>query len=144
MYEYRQVITRLRLGGTDREVARAQHIGRPKVAQIRRLAAEQGWLDPAGALPDDAQLAAVFKIARTTVQNVSTVEPFRTEVLAWHGQGVQVTTIRQALARIHGFAGSVHSVYRFLQQAAPEQPAATVILEFAVAEMARWTSVRVR
>ena len=34
MYEYRQVIARLRLGGTDREVARAQHIGRAKVAEI--------------------------------------------------------------------------------------------------------------
>lgn len=50
------------------------------------------------------------------------VEPFRTEVLAWHGQGVHVTTIRQALARIHGFAGNVHNGYRFLQQAATEQP----------------------
>jgi hypothetical protein len=76
----------------------------------------------------------VFKIARTTVQNVSTVEPFRTEVLAWHAQGVQVTTTRQALARIHGFAGSVRSVYRFLQQAAPLAPAATVMLDFPVGE----------
>src|SRR5439155_11649564 len=114
MYEFRQVIARLRLGGTDREVARAQRIGRTKVANVRRLAGERGWLDASSAMPDDAQLAAVFKAPRTTTQNVSTVEPFRTEVLAWHAQGVQVTTIRQALARIHGFAGSVHSVYRFL------------------------------
>ena len=137
MYEFRQVIARLRLGGTDREVARAQRIGRPKVAHIRQLAGAQGWLDPAGAPPDDAQLAAVFKVPRTTVQNVSSVEPFRTEVLAWHAQGVQVTTIRQALARIHGFAGSVHSVYRFVQQAAPTLPAATVILDFPVADTAQ-------
>jgi len=35
MYEYRQVLIRLRLGATDREVARAQRIGRAKVAHIR-------------------------------------------------------------------------------------------------------------
>ena len=114
MYEYRQVLVRLRLGASDREVARAQRIGRPKVAHIRQVAASQGWLEPSGPMPDDAQLAAVFRLARTAAQNVSSVEPFRDQILAWHAQGIQATTIRQALARIHGFTGSVHSVYRFL------------------------------
>lgn len=137
MFEYRQVLMRLRLGATDREVARAQRIGRAKVADIRQLAAAQGWLEPSGPMPDDAQLAAVFKIVRTAAQNVSRVEPFRDEIPAWRAQGIQTTTIRQALARIHGFTGSVHSVYRFLQQAAPKTPAATVMLEFAVADTAQ-------
>ena len=104
MYEYRQVLIRLRLGATDRELARAQHIGRAKVAHIRQLAGAQGWLEPSGPMPEDAQLAAVFKLVRTAAQNVSSVEPFRDEILAWHAQGIQATTIRQALARIHGFA----------------------------------------
>jgi len=137
MYEYRQVLLRLRLGGTDREVARAQRIGRAKVAHIRQLAGAQGWLEPSGPMPDDTQLATLFKVARTAAPNVSSVEPFRDEILGWHAQGIQVTTIRQALARIHGFAGSVHSVYRFLQQAAPVTPAATVMLDFAVADTAQ-------
>ena len=55
-------------------------------------------------MPDDVQLSALFKVARTAAQNVSSVEPFRDDILAWHAQGVQATTIRQALARIHGFA----------------------------------------
>ena len=137
MYEYRQVLLRLRLGATDREVARAQHIGRAKVAHIRQLAGAQGWLEPSGPMPEDAQLAAVFKLVRTAAQNVSSVEPFRDQILAWHSQGIQATTIRQALARIHGFEGSVHSVYRFLQQAAPKTPAASVMLDFAVADAAQ-------
>jgi transposase len=137
MYEYRQVLLRLRLGGTDREVARAQRIGRAKVAHIRQLAGAQGWLEPSDPMPDDTQLAAIFKVARTAAQNVSSVEAFRDDILAWHAQGIQVTTIRQALARIHGFDGSVHSVYRFLRQAAPTTPAATVMLDFAVADTAQ-------
>ena len=137
MYEVRQVIARLRLGGADREIARSQRIGRSKVADIRRIAAEHGWLDPASAMPDDAQLAGAFKNPRTAVQNVSTVEPFRDAVLAWHAQGVQVTTIHQALVRKHGFSGSLHSVYRFIHRAAPSLPPATVMLDFPVAETAQ-------
>ena len=94
MYEIRQVIARLRLGGGDREIARTQRIGRKTVANIRRMAAEHGWLDAASAKPDDAQLAGALKSPRPRAQNVSTVEPFRDDVLAWHAQGVQVTTIR--------------------------------------------------
>jgi len=137
MYEYRQVLMRLRLGATDREVARAQRIGRAKVAHIRQVAAAQGWLEPSGPMPDDARLAAVFRVVRTSAQNVSSVEPFRDQILSWHAQGIQATTIRQALARVRGFDGSVHSVYRFLQQAAPTTPAATVMLDFDVADTAQ-------
>ena len=42
MYEYRQVLLRLRLGATDREVARVQRAGRAKVAHIRHLARSNG------------------------------------------------------------------------------------------------------
>ncbi len=137
MYEVRQVIAQLRLGGSDREIARSQRIGRTTVANIRRIAAQRGWLDASSAMPDDAQLASAFKTSRETLQNVSTVEPFRDEVLAWHAQGVQVTTIRQALQRKHGFSGSLHSVYRFVHRAAPPLPQATVMLDFPVAETAQ-------
>ena len=137
MYEVRQVIARLRLGGTDREIARSQRIGRTTVANIRRIAAQRGWLDASSAMPDDGQLATAFKTARTTVHNVSTVEPFRDEVLAWHAQGVQVTTIRQALQRKHGFSGSLHAVYRFLHRVAPSLPQATIMLDFPIAETAQ-------
>lgn len=137
MYEVRQVIARLRLGGSDREVARAQRMGRKTVGSIRRIAAAQGWLDASSTMPDDATLATVFHTPRTAPQNVSTIEPFRAQVLAWHAQGVQATTIRQALSRQHGFAGSVHAVYRFIESAAPSLPQATVILDFPVAETAQ-------
>jgi hypothetical protein len=119
MYEYRQVLLRLRLGGTDREVARAQRIGRAKVAQIRQLAGAQGWLDPSGPMPEDAQLCALFKVARAAAQNVSSVEPFRDDILAWHAQGIQASTIRRALARIHGFDGSCTASIAFCARLHP-------------------------
>ena len=57
MYQVRQVIHRMRLGETDRAIARAGLMGRRKAAAVRQAAAAAGWLDPAVVLPDDAELA---------------------------------------------------------------------------------------
>src|SRR5574337_820881 len=91
MYQVRQIIQRLRLGESDRRIARSERVGRPKVAAIRRVAAECGWLDPAGPLPEDAALAEQLGAPRRPPQSVSTVEPFRTQLLAWHAQGIPAT-----------------------------------------------------
>ena len=114
MHQYRQVIQRLRLGESDRAIARAERVGRVKVAALRECAAQRGWLDPAGPMPDDASLGAGLGTPQRPPQNLSSVEPFREQLLAWHGQGIQATTIHRALARNHGYGGSVHAVYRVL------------------------------
>ena len=136
MFEIRQVIVRLRLGESTRQIARSQRVGRRTVATIHDAALAQGWLDPLVAIPDDATLATVFKAPRKTPQTVSTVEPFREEILQWHARGINATTIRRALHQRHGYSGSVHALYRFLKHAAPA-PQATIKLEFPVAEMAQ-------
>ena len=43
MYQYRQVICRMRLGETDRRIAKAGLMGRRKAAELRQIAQEQGW-----------------------------------------------------------------------------------------------------
>ena len=58
MFEYRQVLTRIRLGDTDRAIARVGLMGRRKVAQLRRTAEAAGWLDVATPLPGDPELGA--------------------------------------------------------------------------------------
>lgn len=138
MYEIRQIIFQLRLGHSDRDIARGQAVGRKTVAAIRQIAHANGWLDKAVALPEDAALALRFKSGRhQTQQQISTVQPFRDEVLAWHAQGIQATTIRQALMRKHQFAGSLSAIYRFLNRQAPSTAEATVILDFPPAECAQ-------
>lgn len=137
MYEIRQIIARLRLGESDRDIARSQAVGRKTVAAVRAKAQVHGWLDAAGTLPEDALLAQVFASTRRRAQNVSSVERYREDVLAWHAQGIQATTIRQALIRKHQFAGSLSAVYRFLDANAPSTPEATVILDFEVAKCAQ-------
>jgi len=141
MYEVRQIIQRLRLGESNRGIARAQRVGRDTVAHVRAMAARQNWLDTASPIPDDATIAAHYqaavKIAKKNPQNISTVEPFREEVLAWHRQGIQVSSMRQALVRTRGYTGSVDALYRFIRREAVVAPVATVMLDFAVGELAQ-------
>ncbi len=67
MFQYRQVLVRLRQGDTDREIARSRLMGRRKVTALRQLATERGWLSPDSPLPDDATIAASVSPPRRAV-----------------------------------------------------------------------------
>ena len=138
MYEYRQVLTRMRLGDTDRAISRAGLMGRRKVAVLRQVAEQAGWLDPAAVLPEDTELARVLSTGRAVKSSsVSLVEPFRDRVTDWWDQGIQGTTIYAALVRQHGFRGSYSSVRRFLATLEAAHPRVTTVLEFEPGEAAQ-------
>jgi transposase len=137
MYEIRQIIQRLRMGESTRQIARSQRVGRATVDSIHAVALDQNWLDPLGQIPEDSVLATFFTPARNTPQNVSSVEPFREEILKWHAQGINATTMRRALHQKHGYNGSVHALYRFLIREVPDTAQATIKLDFPVGEMAQ-------
>lgn len=138
MFEYRQVLVRLRQGDTDREVARARLMGRRKTAAVREAARQRGWLDADLPLPDDATLAAAFESPPRRTSNVSTLEPHRERIRGWWEKGIQGTTIHAALRRNHGYAGSYSAVRRLLQGLAATRPAAaTTRLDFAPGEAAQ-------
>ncbi|HKB82809.1 MAG TPA: hypothetical protein VKD04_06345, partial [Burkholderiales bacterium] len=137
MYEIRQIIQRLRMGESTRQIARSQRVGRATVDSIHAVALDQNWLDPLGQVPEDSVLATFFTPARKAPQNVSSVEPFREEILKWHAQGINATTMRRALHQKHGYNRSVHALYRFLIREVPDTAPATIKLEFPVGEMAQ-------
>lgn len=137
MYEYRQVLVRMRLGDTDRAIARAGLMGRRKAGEVRQLAAGRGWLDPSSPLPDDTTLAELLGQRAPKSSTTSLLEPYREQVSSWFAQGIQGTTIHSALVRRHGFTGSYSSVRRFLQQLGESRPRVTVILDFAPGEAAQ-------
>lgn len=137
MHEYRQILVRMRLGESDRELAKAGLIGRRKAGELRTVAAEQGWLDASGPLPEDAQLAAALARPRERPPVPSSIEPYRGQVKAWHEQQIAGTTIYRALVRNQQFAGSYSSVRRFLQGLEASSPVATTVLDFAPAEAAQ-------
>lgn len=137
MYQYQQILSRMRLGDSDRDLARAGLIGRKKAAVFRLLAKEQRWLDPARPIPDTAQIASILVNHRPKLAVPSLVEPHRERVVAWNDDGIDGTTIHRALVRNHGFTGSYSAVRRFLQSLPETAPKATVILDFAPAEAAQ-------
>ena len=131
MFEYRHIVVRMRLGDSDRALAKAGLIGRPKAKALRAVAAAQGWLDPKTSLPDESVFAKVFGLAATKKPASSCVEPHRSEVEGWADQGIQCRTIYQVLVRQHKFAGSYSSVYRFVRSLELNAPKATCHLDFA-------------
>lgn len=137
MHEYRNILVRMRLGESDRDIARARLMGRRKAAAVRQTALRAGWLDLNQPLPDDATLAEVFCQCAPKTSSSSLVLPHADEVRSWREQGISGVVIHQALQRKHGFAGHYSSVRRFLQGLDAAHPKATVMLEFAPGEAAQ-------
>ena len=106
MYELRQILVRMRFGDSDRALAKAGLIGRPKAKALRQLAEVEGWLDPERPLPEDAVLAEALPQARKRSSSISSVEPFRDKVEQWASHDIPCRAIDQALKRNHQYTGS--------------------------------------
>jgi len=135
MYHYRQALVRMRLGDSDRQIAKSGLMGRRVAATVRSEAATRGWLDIHQPLPPDEALAVVFGLPKKQrARQSSSLEPHRDQIARWFEDGIQGTTIHSALERRHGFTGSYSSVRRFLQGLAGTTPRVTTVLEFAPGE----------
>lgn len=131
MYQYRQIIARMRQGDTDREIRRLNLCGRRKAAELREAAMSRGWLTPESPLPEDAELAAVFeKNPSPRKSNLSSVATHGEEIRAWHREGLSGVVIHEALRRRHGYTGHYSAVRRYLQNLETENPERTTWLEF--------------
>ncbi len=138
MFQYRQVLVRLRQGDGDREIARSGLMGRVKVARLRGLATERGWLAEGARLPDDAELAAAIGQARRARSTISSAEAHRDVIERWREQGVSGVAIHAALCREHGYTGSYSAIHRIIASIERAQPSkATVPLTFAPGEAAQ-------
>jgi transposase len=138
MFQYRQVLVRLRAGDTVREIARSGLMGRDKLGELRAVAEQQGWLDASADVPDDATIVAVLGKGHRANSTVSSVEPYRQTVKRWFDAGVQGRAIHAALRREHAYGGSYSAVVRMLRQLRGEQPPeVTVRLSFAPGEAAQ-------
>jgi len=138
MFQYRQVLVRLRAGDTVREIARSGLMGRDKLGALRAAAQQHGWLDANADVPDDEAIVSALGQAQRASSTVSGVEPHREIVKRWFDAGVQGRAIHAALKREHAFSGSYCAVIRMLHQLRGEQlPEVTVRLTFAPAEAAQ-------
>ena len=109
MHHYRQVLAHMRLGESDRSIARTGIMGRTKVTELRHLAVKYNWLNPDLPLPDDVDLARHLQPRKDDNLQPSLVEPYRNEVLTWWQEGIQGTTIHAACedGKLYTFIGEV-------------------------------------
>lgn len=116
MFQYRQVLVRLRQGDSDRDVARVQLMGRPKVAALRVLAAREGWLAADRPLPEDAVIAAAIGQARRARSTISTAEPHRELIARWADQGAfstrHLVTLKRSRCSTVAFPSQVRCIPR--------------------------------
>lgn len=130
MFEYRHALVRMRLGESDRQIAKTGLMGRRKLAQVREIAESRGWLASDVPLPGDAELSESFG-GRVPVQaSTSSIVPFQNAVKDWVSQGVPGVAIHTALIRKYGYTGAYSSVRRFIAKLKKDQPPATVMLDF--------------
>jgi len=138
MYEYRQIISRMRLGESDRTIAKVGLMGRNKAAQLRSVAIKHGWLNPANPLPDGNTLSDAIKQQVSPPAHESTVQPYTEDVEKWLTEGISGTVIFRALQEKHNYDGSYSSVRRFLKNLKDSVPPdATVMLDFDPGEAAQ-------
>ena len=83
MFQYQQILFRMRSGESDRDLARAGVVGRRKAGEVRKQAIIHGWLDPACPLPSEAELGQAFAQRPTQSGNGSSVAPYQAQILAW-------------------------------------------------------------
>ena len=91
MFQYRQVLVRLRAGDSLRDVARSGLMGRDKLGVLRAVALQHGWLDANAELADDAAIAAAMSGSGDKPRassTISSVEPHREVVRRWFEAGV--------------------------------------------------------
>ena len=132
MHHYQVVLTQMRSGKSDRQIAKLGLMGRCKCGELRAIAVAQGWLR--GALPEARELCEL--LSRSAPASVpSGVENYRDKVLAWAADGIAGTTIFGALKR-EGFIGSYSAVRRFLRKL-PRALNPTVPLDFGPGESAQ-------
>ncbi len=137
MHEIRQVLVRMRMGESNRTIAKTGLIGRRKAAALRELAQEHGWLEVDQPLPDEAELATHYADKPRTATTTSLVTPYHEQVKTWLETGVQGTTIYQTLVNRYGFAGSYSSLRRYLNKLAATHPRLTSVMEFAPGDAAQ-------
>lgn len=127
-----EVLRLLRDGSSDRDIAHLLRLNRRTVARYRRWAQTEVFLT--GPLPAmrelEERLAATLPPVRPP-QQVSTVEPYREEIVAYRARGMEVAAIRARLQEVHGHTVSYAAVWRLVRRLTPPMPDTFVRVEVA-------------
>jgi len=116
------IVHRLRLGQSERAIARDMRLARRTVRKYRELAATAGYLETSTPLPEVQALASALGPEAKPPPTVSTVLPYKEVVIQHLDAGVEIMTIFDRLRDDYGYAGSYSSIRRFVHRLRPSEP----------------------
>lgn len=120
MNHLRDLIRRLRVGESERRIARDMCISRPTVHKYHELAKQEGYLEAGTEVPDDETLQAVLGPGPQPPKIASSLEPYGKVVETLHNQEVEMVSIWQRLKDNYGYIGSYSAVRRYVRHLEPE------------------------
>lgn len=117
VFEYRQVIYRLRQGQSGRAINRDMKMGRHKIADIKALAKQCNWLGEKS-LPSDEVIHQMISSMMVSNENSQRCkcEPFSALIKDFVDDGIKAITIYRNLVSQSSFDGSYNSVQRFVKK----------------------------
>jgi transposase len=135
--DIRELLRHLRATDSDRAVQRDTGINRRTVQRYRAWATAQELLTgPLPALEELQGLVEQTLIVPPPPQMVSSVEPFRAQVVALRAQGTEMVAIWERLKE-RGYTGSYSAIRRFVRTLEPKLPEAYGRVETAPGEEAQ-------
>jgi len=138
MHQYRQVLSRMRLGESDRQIDASGLMGRRTAAKLRKKATKAGWLGPDKPLPTEAELFEALNRPRAAQARAhSSLEGHRAQIERWVEEHISGVLIHRTLKQRFGYRGSYSSVRRFIQGVTETTPRATMVLQFDPGEAAQ-------
>jgi transposase len=127
--DIRELLTHIRAGSSNRQIAQDMGIDRRTVSRYRKWAHEHDLLE--GPLPPLGDLLALLDQTmpgHRPPQNTSSVEPYRELVTRLAKENVEIAAIWCRLKE-QGYIGSYSAVRRFVRTVKPRTPKATVRVE---------------
>jgi transposase len=113
--DIRELLIHIRAQSSDRQIQRDTGFNRRTIKRYREWAQGQNLLE--GELPALEELLARVSTSfpeKTPPQNLSSLEPFRSQIEQWVNQAVEIAAMRQRLLE-RGYTGSYASVWRFVR-----------------------------
>ncbi|HEY3265619.1 MAG TPA: IS21 family transposase [Armatimonadota bacterium] len=129
VHQIKDILYRLRKGQSERAIACDLRLSRDAVHRYRQLARDNGYLNPAVSLPEEAELQERLGAPKPPPRQVSSLEGHRELVTQWLEAGKERVAIHQRLVDDHGYTGSYTSVRRFVNTICPREKDATVRIE---------------
>ena len=137
MYEYRQIILRMRRGESNRIISQNLKLSRNTAKKIRAIAKKHGLLENNSSIPDDDKLINLFLNKATDKANTK-INIFSKKISIWYRQGISATAIYNVLTEQHNFNGSYNCVQRYIKSLKKQDNLdVTIILEFKPRECAQ-------